>query len=237
MTINSTRSDLLSIEHAHRNVHDGGYQLASVLCEYRAEMSKDRVSEWDEVLLNWARDESKRLWGVALEALARAGGPAVNERLASMLRGAGPWDEWREYVANTLIRRGVRDDELKSQVEQAARRMTPMGLPNLAALLPSAPELLASAASCIVEAMSNMRYEYVEANVPPFVYSAVDHNPELLVQLVQETYSRDQTAGRLLGQMFADYLKKPFVERRFPNGVAAEVQERMRSATRRDKEI
>lgn len=228
MTINSTQSDLLSIAHAHRNDRDGGYDLAAALCTYRMGMPRDRASEWDEVLLNWVQDESERPWGVALEALARAGGPAVDERLSLMLREAGRSEEWREYVANTLIRRGVRDDELKSHVEQAALRMTPMGLPNLAALLPARSELLTSAASCIVEAMSNDRHDYVEANVPPFVYSARDHNPELLVQLVRETYSRDQTAGRRLGEMVADYLEKPWAERLFPNGVAAELRERLR---------
>ena len=107
----------------------------------------------------------------------------------------------------------------------------------MAALLPSTPELLTSAASCIVKAMSNKKYEYVEANVPPFVHSAGDSNPELLEKLVRETYSRDQAAGRRLGEMVTDYLKEPWVERLFPNGVAADLQERARRVTQPDEEI
>ncbi|MGB5697808.1 MAG: hypothetical protein WBM46_19310 [Polyangiales bacterium] len=85
--------------------------------------------------------------------------------------------------------------------------------------------------------MSNKKYEYVEAHVPPFVHNAAYHNPELLVQLVRETYSRDQTAGRRLGEMVADYLEKPWAKRLFPNGAAADLQDRVRCATRPDEEL
>ena len=230
MAIESTRADLLAIEQAHQDVHDGGYRLASALCDYRAEMPEGTSSEWDNVLLGWVRDEPARFWGVALEALARAGRASVNDELAAMLHESGRSDEWREYVANTLIRRGFSNAELIEQVEEAARRMSPMGLPNLAALLILVPELLASAVACIVAALCAGKYEYVEANVPPFVYAAADCDPELLVRLAEQTRASDHEAGRRFGAMVAEYLRKPFVQRRLPAGVAAEMERRVRGS-------
>lgn len=228
MTIESTRADLLAIERAHQDNHDGGYHLASALCEYRRDMPEHAAGEWDQVLLGWVRDEPARFWGVALEALARAGGSGVNDELAAMLREASRNAEWREYVAHTLIRRGASSRELTLEVEEAARRMSPMGLANLAALLGLVPDLLSSAVACVVAAMSSGKYEYVEANIPPFVYAAADSDPELLLRLIRQTEAEDREAGRRFGKMVAEYLGRPFVQRRFPEGVAAEMAEKIR---------
>ena len=219
MAVDATRADLLAIEQVHQNFHDGGYKLASALCDYRSKMPAVNAKEWDQVLLTWVRDGSARFWGVALEALARAEGASVDDELVAMLGEPDRSDEWREYVVNTLIRRGVSNPELRSQVEEAARRMSPMGLPNLAALLVVVPEMLAPAAACIAAAVSAGKCEYIGANVSPFVYAAADSDPELLVRLVQEVLARDHEAGRRFGEMVAEYLWEPFVQRRFKQGV------------------
>lgn len=229
MSVESTREDLLSIEQAYQEYHDGGYALASALCTYRARMTADRATEWDEVLLAWVGDDRARFWGVALEALARAGGASVSDRLAAMLREPGRSEDWREYVANTLIRRGFCNTQLKAEVEEAALRMSPMGLPNLAALLVVVPEMLASAAACIVAAISAGKYEYDDAIVPPFVYAAADSDPELLIHLVEQTLAKDHETGRRFGSMIAEHLAKPFVQRRFEHGVATEIAMRIQA--------
>jgi hypothetical protein len=230
MTIESTRADLLSLVHGHRDIHDGGYQLASALCDYRNQMPDSAVKEWEEVLLAWVRDEPARLWGVALEALARAGGRRVGDELTAMLGARGSSEEWREYVANTLIRLGCTNSDLIKQIEEAAQRMTPMGLPNLAALLIHVPEQLTCAVTCIVAALSAGKSRYIKANVPPFVLAAADSDPELLVRLVQQTHAEDREAGRQLGEMIAEHLREPFVERRFPEGVSAQIERRVQEA-------
>ena len=230
MAIETTRADLLGIEQAHQDVHDGGYRLVLDLCNYRGGMPEGSAQEWDEVLVAWVRDGSARFWGVALEALARTGGACVNDELAAMLNEPDRSDEWREYVVNTLIRRGVSNAELMTQVEEAARRMSPMGLPNLAALMILEPKMLASAAACIAAAVSAGKCEYVAANVPPFVYAAADSDPEVLVRLVQSVQARDQEAGRRFGGMVAEYLREPFIRRRFKQGVAAALAKVLRGA-------
>jgi hypothetical protein len=145
-----------------------------------------------------------------------------------MLRGPGRSEEWSEYVANTLIRRGFSDPALCSQVESAARRTSPMGLVNLAALLIVVPDMLASVAASVVAVMSEGKSQYVEENVAPFVYAAADTDPELLVRLVEETVAQDDEAGRRFGEMVARYLRKPFVQRRFAQDVATEMAKRVR---------
>jgi len=106
--------------------------------------------------------------------------------------------------------------------------MSPMGLPNLAALLVLVPELLVSAAECIAAAMSAGKYNYVAANVPPFVYAAADSEPELLVRLVQQVLMQDHGAGQRFGDMVAEYLEKPFVQRRLGKDVAEQLAESVR---------
>lgn len=224
----STRVDLIALERAHQDDQDGGYRLASALCEYREKMPDAATGEWDEILLEWVQNEPISLWGVALEALARTGSPSVSEKLAAMLHGPGRSTKWREYVAHTLIRRGFSAPELVAEVELAAQNMSPMGLPNLAALLVLVPERLASAVACIVAAIESGKYDYVEANVPPFVYAAADSEPELLVRLVQQSFTQDHEAGKRLADMVIEYLGKPFVQRRFERGVAGGVATKLR---------
>lgn len=220
MTADDVLADLEAIEHLHGSDRDGGYALAETLCEYQRRMPDDVQHLWDEVLLTWVRDRADRWWGVATQALAYAGGPAVDEGLAALLRDSAGELEWRGYVANTLIRRGYSSDELTAEVANAAQARTPMGLTNLAALLRLAPDLLAPAAACVVTAISSGDLGYVEAHVPPFVHAAADSDPELLVRLVARTEALDRDAGRRFGRMVADYLRKPWVREEFPGGVA-----------------
>ena len=62
VTVEATPADLLVIERAHQSDHDGGYGLASALCDYRRQNSEWTVNEWDEVLVGWERDGSARFW-------------------------------------------------------------------------------------------------------------------------------------------------------------------------------
>jgi len=215
------------LESAHREDYDGGYRLASALCKYREQMPDSTAHVWDDVLLGWARDEPARLWGVALEALARAGGVGVNQKLDAMLRASDRDLEWREYVAHTLIRRGFPSATVRRNVQHAARRMTPMGLANLAALLVLAPELLPASVECIVAAMSSGRHDYVEVNVPPFVHAAANSEFDLLVRLVQQTGAKDHQTGSRLAAMIIEYLARPFVQKRFGADVVGQVADEL----------
>ena len=228
MSVESTEADLLALECSHLGDRDGGYRVASALCEHRNRMPPHAVSEWDEVLVGWVREGPARLWGIALEALAHEGGSDVSEKLATELRSPGRDVEWREYLVHTLIRRGFTSKELTSEVEQAAQQMSPMGLSNLAALLVSVPEVLASAVACLVAAVTLGEYEYVEANIPCFVYAAADSDPQLIVRLVEQVYAQNLELGRDLGEMVIEYLGRPFVRRRFDDGLAVELIQKLR---------
>jgi len=76
----SVQADLLALVRSHHGDHDGGYRLATVLCDYRAQLSEMDAEQWDEALLGWVRDEEPSLWGVALEALSSSGGNASASR-------------------------------------------------------------------------------------------------------------------------------------------------------------
>lgn len=222
-SVDSTRNKLLDIERAHRDDHDGGYKLAFALCEYRETLSAHDATDWDEVLLGWIRDEAPTLWGVALEALARAGGDRVNGALSQMLRESQHSLECRDYITNTLIRRGVTNQVVRTEVQRGACSMSPMGLPNLAALLVLSPEFLDEAARLIDEAISSGRQEYVDANVPPFVYAAIDGDYGLLPQLVEKIRARNWDSGASFASMLIEYLQKPFVQKRMGPGNARRV--------------
>lgn len=228
MSVETTRTALYALERAHRDDRDGGYGLAAAFCEYRNQMPADAAGEWDEVLLGWVQAEHGRFWGVALEALARAGSAKISEDLAAMLRGPARSTEWREHVINTLIRRGFHDSALIADVEQAAKRMTPLGLPNLAALLARVPQLFNSCAACIVDLIAAGRLAHVEANVPPFVYAAADSEPEVLLRLVQQISLQNNDAGQQFGTMVIEYLEKPFVQRSLGREVANEMIVKLR---------
>jgi hypothetical protein len=227
MSFESTGADLHGIVNQHQEVHDGGYRLASELCAYRNRMPKSTASEWDLVLLSWVRGSSARLWGVALEALARAGGPEVTNELSTLMRQSGTDSQWREYVTNTLIRRGFSNSWFVAEVLEAAGRTTPMGLQNLAALMVIVPDLISSAAACIIAALSAWKHEYVEGLIAPFVSTAADTDPDMLVRLVQEAKAQDQKAGEQLAEILALYLGRPFVQSRFPQNVASGIAARL----------
>jgi hypothetical protein len=227
MSFESTGADLHGIVNQHQEVHDGGYRLASALCAYRDRMPKSTASEWDLVLLSWVRGSSARLWGVALEALARAGGPEVTNELSALMRQSGTDSQWREYVTNTLIRRGFSNSWFVAEVLEAAGRTTPMGLQNLAALMVIVPDLISSAAACIIAALSAWKHEYVEGLIAPFVSTAADTDPDMLVRLVQEAKAQDQKAGEQLAEILASYLGRPFVQSRFPQNLASRIAARL----------
>ena len=229
VSIESIRSQLIAIERAHREVNDGGYSLTSALCSYRAQLPEHAANEWDQVLVGWVRDRSARFWGVALEALARVGGPDAVDELVALLQEQGRDDQWREYVTNALIRRGFSSGWLVVEVIDAARRATPMGLQNLAALMAVVPGLLQSAATCIISALSAWKHEYVEGLIAPFVNVAADTDPEMLVRLVQKVEEDDQESGERLAEILRCYLQRPFVQARFPPGIALRIATKLGS--------
>ncbi len=231
MALGTVRNDLLAIARAH-NEPDGGYGLVSALCAYRSQMLESMRSQWDEVLLGWVQEEAPSLWGVALEALVRAGGTMVNAELSRILHGGERSAQWREYVAYALIRRGCADETVRMEAEQGARGMSPMGLSNLAGLLVIAPELLGTAIDCVATAMSSGHYDYVRANLPPFVYAAADSDAELLVRMVERISERDLENGKRFAAMVADYLKKPFIQKRIGADVAAKLSAVLLVSTR-----
>lgn len=231
MAYESTRAALDSLECAHRDDGDGGYRLASALCEYRIGMPASSAEEWDSVLMEWAKDETSGRWGVALEALAREGSRDVTKTLSVLLVSHEGSSEWREYVIHTLIRQGYATPALVSEVRSAALQKSALGLPNLARLIVLVPQQLKTAAQCFVEAIHSGEVDYAESNVPPFVYAALDSGPDLLVDLVQAVSLIERRAGVRLGNMIIEYLGKPFVQSRFERGTLLELLEKLRPFT------
>jgi hypothetical protein len=213
MQTDSVQTELLALVRSHESDRDGGYRLATILCEYRTQLSEGDAERWDDVLVSWVREEEPSLSGVALEALSTCGGGRVSVALSALLRQTHSNVEFVEYVAHALIRRGVADDTVRAVVERNAALMRPMGLPNLAALIPILPDVLSVAVECIVAAMSTGRDDYVEANIPPFVHNAADSNLQILVRLVEQVFKRNRQSGLKLAAMLQDYLAKPFVQK------------------------
>jgi hypothetical protein len=219
--IESTRSNLLVLRLEHENDGDGGYRFAAALCDYRVRMTKDATELWDKVLLKWVHDEEPSLWGVALEALARVGGHDVNGALSAMLGDGERGVEFRDLATNTLIRRRFVIDSVRAEVERGARQLSPMGLANIAAALAFMPDLLESAAECVVDTLSAGALRYPETIVPPFVYAATDSDPGILVRLVEHVLERNQEYGTNFSGMIRDYLSKPFVQKRLGGEIAS----------------
>lgn len=213
MALGATESELYAIERAHRNDADSGDRFVEALCRYRRAAREDAVDEWDRVLLGWARPEHKRLWGVALEALAREGGPLVSRELAERLRAENGDAEFRDYVANTLIRRRDVSPEVREHVEDSARRLRPMGLINVAALLRLCPDTVGLAGELLATELSAGRTHEVESNIPPFVQAALNSNLSLLGNLASEVRGHSHEQGARFSRMLLEYVNKPFVRK------------------------
>ena len=209
----ATEGELDAIERTHRNDKDSGDRLVEELCQYRRAACDDAIEEWDRALLGWATPEHKRLWGIALEALAREGGPLVSRELADRLRAKSGDAEFRDYVANTLIRRRDVSLEVREHVEDSARRFRAMGLINVAALLRVCPDTVGLAGELLATELSAGRTHEVESNIPPFVQAALNSKLILLGNLVSEVHGRSREQGARFCRMLLEYVNRPFVRK------------------------
>lgn len=234
VTVDFTRNALLALEREHQDDHDGGYALVEALCAYRKHEERAH-EEWEEVLITWASDGPARLWGVALEALAREGTERATRALAMLLKNRGREVGWRESVMNTLLRRGFASDEVVRLAKEDAEAMGPMGLANLACLVQLRPDLMGIAASCICKAAAGGEREYVEGGVPPFVYAALDRNDlEMLVRLTKQVHEVDEEVGAWIGTTIATYLEKPWIREKLTAESASAVVATLRSFPNRE---
>ena len=228
----SMRIALREIEQAHSADKDSGDALVADLCQYRRQLPNKAQEEWDAELLRWVRDEAARYWSVALDALHREGGRAVNEELAAMLRNSERDGEWREGVVLALIRRGYRSLDLNAEVERAARVMSPMGLSNLAKILSREPELVSVAVDCIVGALAAGDRNYLESRVPALVLSVVDSDPKVLVHLVRRVRLRERGAGEDFLWMVVRCLEEPHMDSHFADGLSMDLVTELRRMAR-----